>query len=92
MADRQLSEAERRVVLDRFEAVGVSVVQDLLLSQRPSMILDVPGNAGVREIAQEWIKSRLSTERRRKLRNDWLLWIGTVAAVLAAIFSVLAFI
>ena len=89
---RQLTKKERRRILDRFEAAGVSLVQSHLASGAMSDLVDTSGDAGVREIATKWVAERLRAKRRRRRRNDALLIIASVAAALGAIFSFFALI
>ena len=85
----ELSEVERREAIARFEAVGIPAVQ--LAVHHPQSSPSIFG-AGVkasarRALADEWLSKARPRERRRRCRQEVLLWAGSIGAVLAAIFG-----
>ncbi len=91
MPDEEISDKERRKLRDRFEIAGLSVVQEHLGSGADSALVDRPHGVNVREIARTWVTEQLEADRSRRYRNDTLLIVGTFAAILAAVFSFIAF-
>ncbi len=91
MPDEEISDKMRRKLCDRFEMAGLSVVQEHLGSGADSALIDRPRGVNVREFARTWAAKKLKAERSRRRRNDTLLFVGTVAAIVAAVFSVIVF-
>ena len=85
----ELSEAERRKAIARFEAVGIATVQTAVHHPQGSpSIFGVGGKAiAVRALAEDWLSKARPRERRRRRRQEVLLWAGSIGAVLAAIFG-----
>ena len=87
---RQLTDEEKIKLTERFDAVGVGVVQMHLASGSSSAIVDTRDATDPREFAKEWVDGKLSSIRTRRKRRERYLFVGTVAAVVAAIFSIIA--
>ena len=89
---RELSEKDRRETIAKFEAVGIATVQ--LAVDHPQSSPSIFGLAekglASRELAKEWLAEARPRERRRRRRHETLLWVGTISAAVAAIFSALA--
>jgi hypothetical protein len=89
---RQLTDDERRKLTARFEAAGVSAVQIAVASPASNALFGIGDRAlATRSLAEEWLLNASERERRRKLRNEIVLWVGSVAATAAALFSALAY-
>ena len=85
----ELSEEDRREAIDRFDAVGIAAVQLAVKhSQSSPSIFGIGGKAvATRALAEEWLAQARPRERSRRRRHETLLWVGSISALLAAIFS-----
>ncbi len=85
----ELSEAERRKAIARFEAVGIATVQMAVdhPQSSPSIFGVGPKADARRELARGWLSEARLRERWRRRRQEFLLWAGSAGAVLAAVFS-----
>ncbi len=90
MLDEDISDKLRRELRDRFESTGLSVVHEHLSSNADSWLVDRPRGVNVREIARAWATEQLKAKRSSRRRNDILFIVGTVVAILAAMFGFIA--
>ncbi len=81
----ELSEEDRRKAIDRFDAVGIAAVQLAVKHPQSSPSTFGIGEKAVatRALAEEWLAE--ASSRRR--RHETLLWVVSISALLAAIFS-----
>ncbi len=85
----ELSEAERREAIAGFEAAGIATVQMVVdHPQSEPSIFGVGPKAGARRaLARDWLSKARPRERRRRFRQEALILLGSIGAVLAAIFG-----
>ncbi len=85
----ELSEAERREAIARFEAAGIATVQMAVHHPQsaPSIFGAGVKASAVRALANEWLSKARPRERRRRFRQEALLLAVSIGAVLAAIFG-----
>lgn len=88
--DSALSEEERRETIARFEAVGVATVQLAVNHPQSSPSIFGIGDQALlrRELAANWLEEARPRERRRRCRQEALLWVGAFGGVVAAFASV----
>ena len=85
----ELSEAERREAIARFEAAGIATVQMAVdhPQSAPSIFGAGVKASAVRALADEWLSKARPRERRRRFRQEALFLAVSIGAVLAAIFG-----
>jgi hypothetical protein len=90
MANRELTDDEKRELRNRFAAAGLSAIQISLASNGISHLVDYPWNSDSRGFAKLWVAEELERTHRAARRSARYLRWGTAAAIIAALAAMIA--